>query len=264
MPLTFAHPAAVLPLMRGPFVPMALVAGTLAPDVPYFLRALRIPVGAQSWWEPFFNATTTHGWPGAVMVGIPLALVVHLALVPCARPVRWALPADPAVGVSPRGPGLPWLGSVVLSLALGLLTHVVWDWSTADDGWVVRNLAALSTDVEPVALARTLQHVSTAVGLAVLVVVAWRHRGTWLTTSDPARRVRFLRVMTVVLATGVAGMVAVILARHEAGAGTEQLLSSAAVGGGLGVAVATAGLSLLWWVVRPDRARDVSARWSQK
>lgn len=71
MPITFAHPAAVLPFMGGPCVPAALVAGALAPDVPYFLRALRIPVSAQSWWEPFLNATTTHNWPGALIITIP-------------------------------------------------------------------------------------------------------------------------------------------------------------------------------------------------
>ncbi|MEE6283196.1 DUF4184 family protein [Georgenia sp. MJ170] len=259
MPLTFAHPAAVLPLMRGPLVPTALVAGALAPDMPYFLRALRIPVSAQSWWEPFLNATTTHHWPGAVTVALPLALVLYLALAFCERPARWALPADSgAEGTRPAARPL-WLVWVVLSLALGLLTHVVWDSFTHGDGWIVQNLAVLSGDaVGSLTWARLLQHLSTAVGLAVLLVVAWRHRGAWLTSADTVRRVRFLRVMAVVLASAVVGMIAVIAViavRHEAGAGAEHLLSSAAIGAGLGAAVAAAGLSLLWWLVRPDRPR---------
>jgi len=49
MPFTLAHPAAVLPLFRGPLVPAALVVGAVAPDLPYFLRATGVPVGAQSW-----------------------------------------------------------------------------------------------------------------------------------------------------------------------------------------------------------------------
>ncbi|MEE6287570.1 DUF4184 family protein [Georgenia sp. MJ173] len=256
MPLTFAHPAAVLPLMRAPLVPTALVAGALAPDMPYFLRALRIPVSAQSWWEPFLNPTTTHDWPGAVTVGLPLALVLYLALAFCARPAQWALPAGSSAEATRRAPRPLWLGWVVLSLVLGLLTHVVWDSFTHGDGWVVQNLATLRADaVGSLSWDRLLQHLSTAVGLIVLLVVAWRHRGTWLTSSDTARRVRFLRVMAVVLASAVAGMIAVASVRHEAGAGAEHLLSSAAIGAGLGAAGAAAGLSVLWWVVRPDKPR---------
>ena len=147
MPLTFAHPAAVLPLMRGPLVRTALVAGALAPDVPYFLRVRHIPASAQSWWEPFLNATTTHDWPGVVIVVMPLALVLYLALASCERPGRWALPADCSAQAIRRTPRPLWLVWVVLSLALGLLTHVVWDSFTHSDGWVVQNLAELRADV---------------------------------------------------------------------------------------------------------------------
>lgn len=256
MPLTFAHPAAVIPLMRGPFVPAALVAGALAPDLPYFLRALRIPVSAQSWWEPFLNATTTHDWPGAVTVAMPLALLLYLAVAACGRPARWALPADSSAEATRRASMPLWLVWVVLSLALGVLTHVVWDSFTDSDGWVVQNLAALRADaVGSVAWARLLQHLSTVVGLTVLLAVAWRHRGAWLTSSDTVRRVRFRRVMAVVIASAVVGMVVVTLVRHEAGAGAEHLLSNAAIGTGFGGATVAAALAIVWWVVRPDRPR---------
>ncbi|WP_217617334.1 DUF4184 family protein, partial [Cellulomonas sp. GbtcB1] len=56
MPFTLAHPAAVLPFARPPFVPAALGAGALAPDVPYFLP---LPRPAGSWFEPSVNATPT-------------------------------------------------------------------------------------------------------------------------------------------------------------------------------------------------------------
>lgn len=256
MPLTFAHPAAVLPLMRGPLVPTALVAGALAPDAPYFLRALRIPVSAQSWWEPFVNATTTHHWPGLLTVAVPLALLLYLALALCTRPARWALPADSDGPATGRGPRPLWLVWVVLSLVLGVLTHAIWDSFTHSDGWMVQHLAVLRADaVGSLTWARLLQHLSTAVGLIVLAVVAWRHRGTWLVTSDAVRRVRFLRVIGVVLASVVIGLIAVTTVRHEAGAGIEHVLASTAIGAGLGAAAAVGGLSVLWWVVRPDRPR---------
>lgn len=73
MPLTFAHPSVVLPLFRTPFVPAALVAGSMSPDLPYFLGATGTAVTAQSWYEPFFNATTSHSPLGALTVSLPMA-----------------------------------------------------------------------------------------------------------------------------------------------------------------------------------------------
>ncbi|MBI9113689.1 DUF4184 family protein [Sanguibacter sp. YZGR15] len=250
--MTFVHPAAVLPLMRGPLVPTALVAGALAPDLPYFLRALRIPVSAQAWWEPFLNATTTHAWPGAVTVAMPLALVLYIALAACVRPARWALPATSEA--TREAPTLLWVVWVVLSLALGVLTHVAWDSFTHSDGWFVENVAALRTDVVgSLTWARLLQHLSTALGLVVLVAFAWRHRGEWLVSSDPRRRARFVRVAAVLGGAAVVGAVAVALVLHDAESGVAHVLSSTAIGAGLGAAAAAVGLSFLWWAVRPDR-----------
>ena len=76
MPFTLSHPAAVLPLLRRPFSGIALVAGAVAPDLPYFARSTPIPVGAQSWYEPYLNATTSHGLLGALTVSLPYALVL--------------------------------------------------------------------------------------------------------------------------------------------------------------------------------------------
>lgn len=254
MPLTFVHPAAVLPLVRGPLVGAALVAGALAPDVPYFLRALPIPVSAQSWWEPFLNATTTHRWPGILTVAMPLALVLYLALALCQRPVRWVLPATSGPESTTRAPVPVWLVRVVVSLALGVLTHVVWDSFTHGDGWIVENVAALSTEVlGSLTWARLLQHLSTALGLLAIVVFAVRHRDAWLTTTDTARRTRFVRVTAVFVVSAVVGLIAAVLVRYEAGAGVEHLLSTAAIGAGLGAAGTGAVVVVAWWTIRPDR-----------
>ncbi|WP_277682019.1 DUF4184 family protein, partial [Saccharomonospora azurea] len=48
-----SHPAAVLPLLRRPFVPAALVAGAVAPDLPYFLTTLGVSeTGPHDWYGP--------------------------------------------------------------------------------------------------------------------------------------------------------------------------------------------------------------------
>src|SRR5690625_813169 len=228
MPLTFSHPAAVLPLMRGSLAPTALVAGSLAPDIPYFLRALRIPVTANAWWEPFLNATTTHHWPGMLTAGMPLALVLYLALTAATRPARWALQADMASPASQRMFGPRWLGWGLLSLALGLLTHVVWDALTDIDGWPARSLAVLGAHFALSApWGRLLQHASTIVGLTVIALVAWRRRSTWFASWQAPHRPRFLRVLALVLVSAATAMVAVAGDRRQAGTGAERLLTNA-------------------------------------
>lgn len=254
MPLTFAHPAAVVPLMRGPLVPTALVAGALAPDMPYFLRSLPIPVSAQSWWEPFFNATTTHSWPGILSVAMPLALVLFLGLAACVRPGLWALPTTPPPQSAARTSRAAWWLWVGASLAIGVLSHVAWDSFTHSDGWFVENVAWMRTEAfGSLTWARLLQHLSTAFGLTVIAVVVWRRRETWLVSTDTARRARFLRVAAVLACSAMAAMVGAVLLLRDAGDGAEHLLSDAAIGAGLGASIAAAALAVLWWVVRPDR-----------
>lgn len=257
MPLTFAHPAAVLPLVRGPLVPTALVAGALAPDVPYFLRATRVPVSAQSWWEPFFNATTTHSWPGFITVAIPVTLVLYLAIAFCKKPTLWALPASTQQENSAK---LTWYTSVGLigaSLFLGVLTHVLWDSFTHSDGWFVEHIAVLRANaVASLTWARLLQHLSTLVGLLAISLYAWLHRDAWLVASDPIRRRRYHRVACLlVIAMSVAAF-AVVVVRHEDGAGMEHLLTSLAIGAGLGAVAAAVVMPLLWWVKRPDHRKQ--------
>jgi len=180
VPFTLSHPAVVLPLARGPLVPAALVVGSVAPDVPYFLP---LPRYAGAWYEPFVNATTTHHWPGALTVALPTAAVL-LA-------VWWVVRAPLAalVGVTPgrsdddRAPA-ERAGWTVLSLALGVASHVLWDSFTHADGFLVERVDALR---EPgfagMDVARVLQHASTVVGLVVVAVWAarwfarWRGRG---------------------------------------------------------------------------------------
>lgn len=265
MPVTFAHPAAVLPFMGGPCVPAALVAGALAPDAPYFLRALRIPVSAQSWWEPFLNATTTHNWPGALIITIPLAFFLYAFIVACARPALWVLPES---GSTPKTPQRAvairgvW---VVISLLIGILTHVIWDSLTHSDGWVVMQVTALRAEaMGTLTWARLLQHVSSAVGLGALVAVGWVRRNSWLPSAENVRRVRFFRVLAALSATAILGAITVGAARYDSLAPMDYHLTSIALGAGLGALVATVTLSTMWWAIRPDRAtqqsRDIDAQ----
>ena len=66
MPFTLAHPAAILPITRGRLIPSALVMGSMAPDVPYYVDKIRellpradvqVHDGAI---EPLFDEIATH------------------------------------------------------------------------------------------------------------------------------------------------------------------------------------------------------------
>ncbi|WP_020389798.1 DUF4184 family protein [Kribbella catacumbae] len=162
MPFTLAHPAAVLPLMRRPFVPAALVAGSMTPDVPYFLTAAGLTsTSAGDWYGPLLNATHTHS-----LSGLPIALLYAVGLVTSYWMVR-----APLTALLPPGLGLPeperptslpryavWL---LLSALIGVATHVLWD-------------AFTDTDLLP--MPRLLQYASTAFGLAAVSWFLWKRR----------------------------------------------------------------------------------------
>ena len=101
LPFTLAHPAAVLPFARRPFSAAALVAGAVAPDLPYFVRSLPVPVSAQSWYAPFMNATTSHAVGGTLTVALPYALLLTMAWWAARRPLRAML----VTGEAPRADG---------------------------------------------------------------------------------------------------------------------------------------------------------------
>src|SRR5215469_7364485 len=180
MPFTLAHPAAAIPLRRvlGSYaVPSALVIGSLAPDLSYFLP-VRIP------------RAETHSLAALFWFCLPVGLAVYLAfhsfakrplvsllprylrrrLIPMAEPSN-TLPAASPVGV-------------VVSLLAGASTHILWDDFTHSGAPLVRKLGAL---LQPLCAAgefgeNSLQLLSTALGFLVLGIFSLR----WLLKAAPA------------------------------------------------------------------------------
>ena len=146
--------------------PTCLVIGSMAPDFEYFARG------------ELAGSGFSHTFAAIALWGVPVTLLVATLF---HRVVLWpALLAAPAtLRVAPRGwPGplsIATLGSLIVSAALGDLTHVLWDGVTHAEGVVTRNAAALQTMfalpvVGDMALYRILQHTSTAIGVCA---VAW-------------------------------------------------------------------------------------------
>ena len=172
MPFTLAHPAAVLPFLRQPFVPIALVAGAMAPDVPYFLK---VPITSGSWYEPLVNGGNSHDLAQILTVGFPLALLLAAVLWLVSKPVRWAVPdawVPAKEGLRGRRPSSARIALwTFYSLILGLVTHIVWDSFTHSYGWVVQQVPFLAAQpIAGVPIYRILQHGSTLAGLVILAL----------------------------------------------------------------------------------------------
>jgi hypothetical protein len=149
MPYPFAHPAAVLPLVRpmGRFAaPSALVVGSIVPDLWYFV--------------PFVERAESHSVAGLLWFCLPLGVasyvLFHLVL---KQPLIALLSSRLAGFTSPGLPRSPWY-AVLVSVLVGAVTHVAWDELTHWAGYPHRyNLP---------------QHISTALGSAILVWWLWR------------------------------------------------------------------------------------------
>jgi hypothetical protein len=161
VPFTIAHPAAVLALRRTPLPWVGLVAGSVVPDVPLILQV------------PGYQIT--HAPWAALTVDVALGMVLVVA---------WFAGVGPAVveAVPPaRRPRLPswpsrreWLLAPV-AVALGALTHVVWDAFTHPGAWGTRLVPWLETQHAGLLGSRWLQYASGVIGCLVVGAALARH-----------------------------------------------------------------------------------------
>ncbi|WDZ91373.1 DUF4184 family protein [Nocardiopsis sp. HUAS JQ3] len=254
MPFTPSHVAAVLPLARTGLPPAALVVGSVAPDLPYYLP---LPVAA----------ATTHGpaglWLDVLLGGAVLALYAYVL-----RPPLHALAGGstaPRVRAPRSARGATRAAALTsAALAVGSVTHMAWDSFTQTGGALVRAWPLLSTPVAgPHLLYNVLMYASSAGGLAVLAWWVHRERARRAGTGSagreagersgpvPGGRVRVL-ALSALAVCAVAGAVAGGLSDRAQVSGYDLvrcLLVGAVTGGGLGLAAWTA----VWWSRRPLR-----------
>lgn len=175
MPWTFAHPLAILPLRRlAPrrFSLMALVIGSVTPDLGYYVFA-------------FDMATLAHQWQGLLLVCLPSGWLVFMFLHAMQTHFTYLLPQMQrqvlqAHASAPRtlsGVQLVWIS---LALILGAVTHIVWDSFTHASGLAVAYFDVLRM---PIVIGgvhthvfHILQHLSTLLGVTGLVYcyVRWQ------------------------------------------------------------------------------------------
>ena len=239
MPFTPSHAAAVLPFLRTPLPASALVIGSVAPDLPYYLP-LELPwdthtasavvtvdllLGGLAWvvWHALLAEPALAGAPGALrarLAGVPLGLVV-------------------------RSRSLRGLVLTVLALVVGSATHVLWDEFTHAGRWGTEQLPALARDWGPLPGYRWLQYASGVVGGAVLVIWLvrwWRHAPRAPLPARSSAWPTWVAIVGAGLLAGVAGALAAPDVRKAAWLG-------ATWGGGAALAVALA-LAAVWQVHR--------------
>ncbi|WP_375386767.1 DUF4184 family protein [uncultured Microbacterium sp.] len=192
MPFTPSHAVVALPFLRTPLIPAAIAVGAMAPDLPLFVRGVGL------------NYDTTHDlrWvPLTAVVALALLMVWRAVLRPAARelsprwlasrlPGEWDAPAASSLRetLAERGRSRPsWRGILILaiSLALGVVTHIVWDLFTHEGRWGSDVLPALDDYWGPLTGYKWLQHASSAIGLLILAVWA----ALWFRRTDAAASV---------------------------------------------------------------------------
>lgn len=198
MPFTLSHPAAVLPLLRaagarGPLVASALVAGSMAPDVPFFAESLLPGVYGHGglthrWWavptlDVVIAGALVAGWHGLLRGPAVALLPERWAGGAEALTARWDGGAREPGGAGPAGGTVRGAAWFAASAAIGAATHVGWDAFTHGDRLGVRLLPVLDRPVAGVPLYEVLQYGSSA--LALVALGGWAARA--VRAVEPAR-----------------------------------------------------------------------------
>lgn len=188
MPFTPSHAVVALPFLRTPLVPAAVAVGAMTPDLPLFVRGL--PVS--------YALTHSVAWlPVTVVVAAALLLVWRCVLRPAVRelspawlarrlPAEWDAGAGAAARETLAISGRPPRTSarrillLIVSLAIGVLSHIVWDLFTHEGRWGTEVLPLLDEQWGPLTGYKWLQHGSSLLGLAILAfwAIGWLRRRT--------------------------------------------------------------------------------------
>ncbi|MEU1428345.1 DUF4184 family protein [Nocardia sp. NPDC005746] len=179
MPFTLAHPAAVLPLRRVLWFP-GLIAGSIAPDLPYYL------------WTGVDGSVTHAPW------GLPVDALLGTILVAVGWGLRGAVQGMLGKAIGGSRPGAV---AAVAALMVGAMTHLAWDEFTHTGGIAVLHWEVLRAAViGPHRVYNVIGYVSSVGGMLLLAgyVIAW-YRGARPVDPDP-RRGRLLAALVVVAA----------------------------------------------------------------
>ncbi|MGC3946854.1 MAG: DUF4184 family protein [Chryseolinea sp.] len=169
MPFTPAHPAIVLPfLKRRGFSALGLVIGSMAPDFEYFFK-MRV------------SSAHSHTLAGLLYFDLPVTFLLSWIFI---KFVKGNLLANlppflqrrfrPMQDLNMHSVLVSWF-VFACSALLGSMSHILWDGFTHGNTFFVRNLSFYHGTYVPYEgvkypLWYALQHISTAIGLAVMII----------------------------------------------------------------------------------------------
>jgi hypothetical protein len=184
MPFTFSHPAVVVPLRRYGLPLSALVAGSIAPDLCFYLRPITTP-------DRF-----GHSLQGVLFFSLPAAFaslwIFHRLL---KTPLIALAPSRYRAALAPfaaRFDFLPLgrLCRVAAAIGVGIVSHLLWDFVCHLNGWSGKPLAVLSTSLfdsplGPIRLFEAL-HVSFSI-IGAAMILRWVQ--VWATSDEVSRHI---------------------------------------------------------------------------
>lgn len=165
MPFTIAHSIAAAPiwlLSKRKLDLLALMIGTIIPDLQYFI-ALK-PVRAIG-----------HSLPGVFIEGVPCSLVLLLVFHYVLKyPLLALFPSQIADRLPPIRRfslfPLSQLFIIIASIAIGGISHIIWDDFTHSTGWFVVRFPLLQSKIFSLSLYKLLQYGSGIFGLCGLLI----------------------------------------------------------------------------------------------
>jgi hypothetical protein len=174
VPFTLSHAAAALPFRHTRLIFSAVVFGSFAPDYEYFLR-----FGP---WGKFGHFSIL----GIFVFDLPASLIMLWLFHRYAKEPLWAwLPerVRQRVILGPRTlplKGIRQIALVLVSILIGVITHILWDSCTHSSYWPYRHWPLLSNTVQLPLLGsmqyfKLFQMASTVLGAFVLLLwfVLW-------------------------------------------------------------------------------------------
>lgn len=181
MPFTPSHAIVALPFVRSPLVPAAIAIGAMTPDLPLFLRGAGLPYGfthspVNIVWTTLLAFALFAAWRVVLRPGlVALAPDVVASRLPDEWRMTGKAAVSDAIGSRDRF-GYPLL--LVLSLMIGVLSHIVWDMFTHEGRWGVVTFPMLTEMWGPLLGYKWLQYGSSVAGMLILGVYAllWLRR----------------------------------------------------------------------------------------
>jgi len=240
MPFTPSHAVAILPFARTPLPAAALVIGSMAPDLQYF-----VPIG--------LTRSASHSWPGIITIDLPIGIVALLLWVYLLRgPVLDYSPAWLRERMRPLAPvrnRLAHAALILVALEIGVLTHLLLDLPT-HGGWLADQWPWMYGSIGPVTILRLLHAGSSVAGAVIIAWWTWRWVGRTPRIAVATRITQRQRVFGWLLAASTLFLVmaalwalAVVRGGNPLGGGVWFFAFCAAAGCAIAV---VAVLSVLW------------------